>query len=169
MPKYLKSFLMGVLCTAAAAVMIWWALLDHQKPDPGTEIQVEDKQEPLVISPDTVLITPLPSYRTLNGVNVSFRGRKRYVQNMSGRYARNINIVSFCAAGENANKSAVIITWEDGSVETVSTGTTNFRFPAEKRAKEIAIQGYSMHERKVFQDSFRDGVLNWEILYEPVE
>jgi hypothetical protein len=168
MPKYLKPFLMGALCIVATAIMVLWAL-DYKRPDPVDGITVEDKQGALAISSDTVLITALPSYRTLNGINVAFRGKKRYLQKFVGRYAQNITIVSFRATGEHAYKSTILITWEDDSTEIVSAGVTNIRFSAEKRAKEIVVQGYSVHERKVFRDSIRDGVLNWEILYEPVE
>lgn len=169
MPQYFKPFLLGVLCTIAAVAMILWPLGYDAPSKQADDIRGEEKQAALAISEDTVSITSLPSFRSLNGINVPFRGKKRFVQGIAGRYAQNITIAGFRASGENAYKSAIIITWEDGSIELVPAGTANVRFPPEKRAKEIIVQGYSVHERKVFRDSARDGVLNWEIIYEPVE
>lgn len=168
MLQYLKPFLLGALCTIGAVIIIGWTL-GYEMPNRADGIEIEGQQATLAIPGDTVSITSLPSYRTLNGINVAFRGQKRYVQNIAGRYAQHITITSFRASGENAYKSAIIITWEDGSLEVVPAGTANMRFPSAKKAKEIVVQGYSVHERKVFRDSGRDGVLNWEIIYEPVE
>lgn len=168
MPQSLKAFLLGALCTIGAIIIVLW-VLGYEPPNRVDRTEVEGKETTLAISEDTVSITSLPSYRTLSGINVIFRGKERYAQNIAGRYAQNITITSFRASGENAYKSAVIIIWEDGSIEVVPAGTANLRLSPEKKAKEIIIQGYSVHERKVFRDSARDGVLDWEIIYEPVE
>lgn len=164
MSPYGKYFLIGVLCTLLAVAAMFKVLNlgapnSFSTPSPTT----------LAISPDTVVIDRLPSYRTLSGINIAFKGKEKFPQTISTRLAKNLLITSFRATGENAHKSSIRITWDDGTFETVPAGISNRQFPAEKRAKEIVVFGYSVHERQVFHDSSKPGVLNWEIFYEPVE
>lgn len=170
MRQFLKPFLLGVLCTGVIILVVFLTREHEISPGAnGNEPEAEKKQTSLAISSDTVLISAIPAYKTLEGSNIAFRGKQRFQQNIAGCYAKRITIVSFRATGENSYKSAIIIRWEDGSLDLVPIGVTNMCFPPDKRAKEIVVQGYSVHERKVFRDSSRDGVLNWEILYEPIE
>jgi hypothetical protein len=163
MTRHIQSFLLGVVCTIFLLVggfFVWDTYFDG----PG--------QPPIYtnsIPPGTVIIEPLPTYRTLNGINVSFKGEADFQQVIAGRYAQDIRIISFRATGENAEKSSIIIEWEDGTTEIVHAGVSGQNLGAEKRAKQIIVKGYSMHERKVFRDSAKSGTLNWEIHYQPIE
>lgn len=163
MVRLQKLVLPGTLFALAALIIILWSCR-YGVPD------LDRKEEAdLANLEHAVSINSLPSYRALNGINVSFIGEKKYPQPIAGRYAKSIIINNFRAAGEHAHKSAILITWENDSVEAIPAGATGLQLPPDKRAKDITIQGYSMHERRIFHDSARKGVLNWEILYEPVE
>ncbi|MDF2875107.1 MAG: hypothetical protein K0R22_1790 [Sporomusa sp.] len=116
-----------------------------------------------------VTITPMPSLRIIHGIEVPFTGKIELRQAIAGRAARDISVVNFEATGENAEKSVIKIVWENGEIEKVSPGTKNKIFSADKRAVEIIVTGYSMHERRIFRDNSRKGTLTWEIRYEPVE
>jgi len=164
MLQYCKVFLMGVLCTLFLGFAIFKIFHFGTASDISTPMP-----KGLVIAPDTVVIDRLPSYITLSGINVDFKGRGKFPQIISTRLAKNVLITSFRATGENAQKSSIKIIWEDGTSETVPAGISNRQFPPEKLAKEIIVFGYSVHERKVFHDTAEPGMLNWEILYEPVE
>jgi hypothetical protein len=158
----IKPFLLGVLCTMmifAGGYKLW----EYYLPNTAAPITID------TIPPGTVLIDALPTYRTLNGINVSFKGKESFEQPIAGRAAKDIIIVSFKAMGENAGKSTINILWEDGTVERIPAGTMNRRLPSERVAKQITIQGYCVHERKIFRDSSRTGTLNWEIHYQAVE
>ncbi|MCC5466779.1 MULTISPECIES: hypothetical protein [Pelosinus] len=115
---------------------------------------------------DAVTITPL---RVIYGKEVPFEGKIELRQALAGKFAQKIIIVNFQASGEHADKSKINIVWENGEVETVYPGTKDRIFPPEKRAKQITVVGYSVRERRIFQDSNRKGNLSWEIHYEPVE
>lgn len=127
--------------------------------------QTADKQIPA----DAVIITPLPSFRIMNGNGVPFEGKVELRQVISGHFAQKLVVVNFQASGEHGEKSIIKIVWENGEIEKVYSGTRDRVFPPEKRAAEIIIEGYSMNERRIFRDSPRKGSLNWEIRYEPVE
>ncbi|HWR42411.1 hypothetical protein [Sporomusa sp.] len=116
-----------------------------------------------------VSITPLPSLRIIRGTEVPFEGKIELRQAIAGRAAQDISVVNFQATGEHAEKSVIKIVWENGEVEKVYPGTKNKKFIANKRAVEIVVMGYSMHERRLFKDSSRKGTLTWEIRYEPIE
>jgi hypothetical protein len=164
MTNHIRSFLWGVVCAVFLLVGGFFAW-DTYFDGPG--------QSPILttnsIPPGTVIIEPLPTYRTFNGINVSFKGKADFQQVIAGRYAQDIRIISFRATGENAEKSSISIVWEDGTTEIVPAGVSERNLGAKKRAKQIIIRGYSMHERKVFQDSAKSGTLNWEIHYQPIE
>ncbi|MBP2650420.1 MAG: hypothetical protein H6Q74_1245 [Firmicutes bacterium] len=117
------------------------------------------------IPSDTVNIKVLPPRMTLSGKKVVFSGKKTIPQTFVDQLAQEIEIVNFEAEGENAKKSAIKIVWEDGGVDMVSPGTKTLRFSPARRAKEISIIGYSMHEHKIFRDSPQPGTLSWEIRY----
>lgn len=118
---------------------------------------------------DAVTITPLPTLRLIRGNEVPFEGKVELKQTIAGRFAQNVTVVSFQATGEHADKSLLKIVWENGEEEKLSPGTLNKVFPPDKRAVDIVVNGYSVHERRLFKDSNRSGTLTWEIRYEPVE
>lgn len=164
MSPYGKNFMIGAACTLLLVATTFKIF------NAGTTISLGPTETPtLVISPDTVVIDRLPSYKTVNGINVAFNGKEKYPQLVLGTLAKNIVITSFRAEGENAHKSSITITWEDGTIDKISAGVTNRSFPPEKRAKEILVSGYSAHERQLFHDTSKPGILNWEIIYEPIE
>lgn len=115
---------------------------------------------------DAVMITPL---RAISGTEIPFEGKVELRQAIAGNFAKKIIVVNFQASGEHADRSILKIVWENGEVETIFPGTRDRVFPPEKRATQITISGYSVHERRVFQDSNRKGSLTWEIHYEPME
>jgi hypothetical protein len=125
-------------------------------------------QSAAAIPTDTVIIKPLPSLRRISGYQVPFSGKVTLPQAIAGRFAKNLTIVNFAAVGDRAEKSAIKIVWENGEVERITPGTQNKQFAPERRAVEITIEGYSVHERRLFKDSARPGTLTWEIRYEPV-
>lgn len=115
---------------------------------------------------DAVTITPL---RVIYGTKVPFEGKVQLRQAIAGNFAKKLIVVNFQAAGEHADKSKINIVWENGEVETIYPGTKDRIFPPEKRATQITVTGYSVHERPIFKDSNRKGNLTWEIHYEPME
>lgn len=117
---------------------------------------------------ESVTIMPLPHHLALSGVNVEFKGKQDIPLKLEGAYGRSLRIVSFQATGENAHKSRMKIVWKDGATEVIAPGVVDVRFAEDRLVKSIIISGYSMRERKIFKDSSRPGVLNWEIRYEPV-
>ncbi len=125
--------------------------------------------KPFIVPPGAVTIKTLPPLLTLRGDAVPFQGKTELVQKLAGRAAAEIVVVAFAAGGENAHKSAIRITWEDGAVETIPPGARNLIFAPQRRAKSIAVLGYSFHERRVFKDIPKKGTLTWEIRYAPVE
>ncbi|WP_237714758.1 MULTISPECIES: hypothetical protein [Pelosinus] len=124
------------------------------------------EQAETAIPYDAVTITPL---RVMYGKEVPFEGKAELRQAIAGKLAQKIIVVNFQASGEHADKSKINIVWENGEVETIYPGTKDRIFPPEKRAAQITVVGYSVRERRIFQDSNRKGNLSWEIHYEPVE
>lgn len=163
-----KSFAVGALAMLilVAAGSMFFTGKDKSSVIPGTPEKSITEAEDLS---NKVTITPLPSLRIIRGTEVPFKGKIELRQAIAGRAAKDISIVNFQATGEHADKSLIKIVWDNGEIEKISPGTNNKRFSSEKRAVEIVVIGYSMHERRVFKDSSRDGTLNWEIRYEPVD
>jgi hypothetical protein len=160
-------YFLGGIVFAVAIALIGFVGLDRDM-DNRTVVETQiPLEQPIPVG--TVKIETLPTFTTLNGINVAFTGREEYPQPISGKFASNITVVSFRATGENAYKSVICILWEDGSLEIIPAGTSNLRLNPEKRAKQIIVKGYSVHERKVFRDSGRAGTLNWEIHYQPIK
>lgn len=121
------------------------------------------------IPTDAVTITPLPTLRIIRGDKVAFEGQTELKQTIGGIFAQELTIVNFQATGENSDKSYIKIVWENGEIEKLYPGTTNKKFAADRRAAEITVAGYSVHERRLFKNSNRPGTLTWEIRYDPVE
>jgi len=119
----------------------------------------------LQVPPGTVKINQLLPLRNLSGTDVAFTGKVELPQKIVGQFAEEIEIVNFQAKGENAKKSAIKIVWDDGEIDMVPPGTTSYRFLPQRRAKQIILIGYSVHERQIFRDSSRPGALTWEIRY----
>lgn len=159
MAKMLKPFLAGVV-TAVLLAAVWYY---------ATGGQWFQSRQPSSYPPGTVSIKALPPILTSRGIDVPFEGKKEITLPISGKLAQGLVIVNFQATGENANKSAIKIYWEDGAVEIIPPGTTNRVFQPDRRAKQIVIAAYSMYERRILHDLARKGTLNWEIRYEPVE
>lgn len=160
-----KSFAVGALTMLVLAGAAYLLLTGTGKHAPVPENSLTDAED----IAKNVTITPLPSLRIIRGTAVPFEGKIELRQAIAGRAARDITIVSFQAVGEHADKSVIKIVWENGEIEMVSPGTNNKRFSPERRAVEMVVMGYSMHERRVFKDSSRKGTLTWEIRYEPVD
>lgn len=162
MPQNWKPFMLGVVCAILIGAIILFGI-EHRAllPPQPDNLQQQDSMYPPV-SPDAVKIQPL-----LAGA-MKFEGKKEFPQRISGNYARNITIVNFKASGENAHKSYIKIIWMDGSVEVISPGTANLQLTPGKNAQQIIVSGYAMHERKIFKDSPRAGILEWEVTYEGV-
>ncbi|BBB91968.1 MAG TPA: hypothetical protein PKA28_06175 [Methylomusa anaerophila] len=182
MHKHWKPFLGGAVVMLAVVAGVYLFLSKGNPWQPTflkseTPFKQETPSMPEVspnpadinIPPDAVTITPLPSLRILQGDKVSFEGKKELRQVIAGRLAQGLVVVNFQATGEHAEKSAIRIVWENGEVEMIYPGTIDRKLMPEKRAKEITILGYSMNERRVFQDLPRKGSLTWEIRYQPVE
>ncbi|MBP2634382.1 MAG: hypothetical protein H6Q72_289 [Firmicutes bacterium] len=164
MIKSWQSFVLG-------AVIMLLAVLAMNMVYPVTEKQVIP--ETAIINTEDlankVTITPLPTLRIIRGNQVPFEGKVELRQVFAGRAGRDITIVNFQAAGEHADKSLIKIVWENGEVEKLAPGTVNKTFSPDRRAVEIAVIGYSMHERPIFRDASRKGTLTWEIRYEPID
>ena len=160
-----KSFLIGAVTMLVAVTAGYMIYTGTGTGFPGPEKGITDAPVPT----DRVTITPLPSLRIIHGIEVPFEGRIELRQAIAGRAARDVSVVSFQATGENAGKSEIRIVWENGETESIRPGAQNMVFSPDKRAVEIIVIGYSMHERRIFKDSNRKGTLTWEIRYEPVE
>lgn len=156
-----KPLLIAIILAALAVIPAGCGQIAGEAPAPP--------DKPYVVPPGAVAIKVLPPLLTLRGDAVPFRGRTEITPKLAGSMATEIVLVSFSADGENAHKSAVRITWEDGAVQTIPAGAKNLVFPAQRRAKKIAILGYSFHELRVFKDVPQRGTLSWEIRYAPVE
>jgi len=157
-----RSFIAGVglvLVLMVGAYLFFIGPKNASSPSPSEPVET-------AIPFDSVTITPL---RVIRGTEVPFEGRVELRQAIAGNFAKKMIIVNFQAAGEHADRSMIRIVWENGEVETVYPGTRDRVFPPEKRATQITIIGYSVHERRIFQDSNRKGNLTWEIHYEPME
>lgn len=126
-------------------------------------------EAPPVLSPGSVTIKILPPLLTLRGQDVPFRGRAEFPQDLGGKLAGEIIVVSFGASGENAHKSVIKIAWEDGSVESIPAGAANLTLSPQRRARKISVQGYCFHEQRVFKDVAKKGALSWEIRYAAAE
>ena len=159
-----KSFIAGALAMLIVVVIAYMLFLGMEKRATIPENSVADTED----FANKVTIIPLPSLRIIRGTEVAFEGKKELRQAIGGRAAQDISIVNFQATGEHADKSVITIVWENGEVEKVYPGTKNKKFSPEKRAVEILVIGYSMHERSIFRDASRKGTLTWEIRYEPV-
>jgi len=161
MKGYWKSFLCGV-AVAIAILGGVYALVAPAKESgkaPNSVTQINN----------AVVIKPLPTLRMVSGHEVPFTGKVSLKQAIDGKFAKNVTIVNFAATGVNAEKSAIKILWENGEIDRIPPGTQNKQFAPERRAVEIAIEGYSVKERKIFRDSARPGTLTWEIRYQPVD
>lgn len=135
----------------------------------GVPDSLQSSPSPIVETPipfDAVKITPL---RVIRGTEVPFEGKVELKQVIAGKFAQKINVVNFQAKGEHAEKSKLIILWENGEMETIYPGTRDRVLPPERRAAQITVVGYSVRERHIFRDSNRKGYLTWEIHYEPTE
>jgi hypothetical protein len=157
-----KSFIAGVIVVfvlMAGAYSFFVGSKDTSSPSPSQPIET-------AIPFDAVTITPL---RVMRGTEVPFEGKVELRQAIAGNFAKKIIVDNFQATGEHADRSMLKIVWENGEVETIYPGTKDRVFPPEKRATQITISGYSVHERRIFKDSSRKGNLTWEIHYEPME
>lgn len=160
----MKNFLIGAISMLIFVICSYMIFT-------GTDKSINtpsDNTKNTVIPSDTVVITPLPPLLIIRGTDVAFEGKVELRQAIAGRFAKSIVITDFQATGEHSEKSVIKIVWENGEVEKVYPGTKDKRFLSDKKAVEISIAGYSMHERPIFKDSSRKGILNWEIRYEPV-
>ena len=169
MNKLWLSFGLGVLLTAGAAVFFFSQTGSLPAADPVAPGQSGAQAQRTDLRADSVTIRPLAPLRLVSGTNVPFEGRTELPQVIAGRYARGVDIIRFQATGENAHKSYVRVIWEDGTEERIPAGATDHRFAPDRRARQISIVGYSVHERRIFRDSGRKGSLTWEIRFEPVE
>ena len=61
-------------------------------------------------------ITSLPTLRILSGNEVAFEGKTELRQAIAGRFAKNLTVVNFQAAGEHAEKSLIKIHPAKGSL-----------------------------------------------------
>ena len=159
-----KSFVIGALSMLILVVVGYMLFTGMEKSLTIPENNVVDIED----FSNKVSITPLPSLRIIRGTEVPFEGKIELRQAIVGRAAQDIAIVNFQATGEHADKSVIKIVWENGEVEKVYPGTNNKKFSPDKRAVEIVVMGYSMHERRIFKDASRKGTLTWEIRYEPI-
>lgn len=159
-----KSFVAGALTMLVAGMIGYLVFTGMEKSAPP-----EQKSADTTVPADIINITPLPPLLILSGTEVPFEGKVELRQAIAGKAAQNISIVNFQATGEQAQKSSISIVWENGEVETIYPGTKDKQFSPERRAVEISVTGYSMRERRIFQDSRRKGTLTWEIRYEPFQ
>lgn len=167
MLPHVKSFAVGALFTLALVAGLFW--LQQETAGPSARTPAAETPPPQVTAQNIMTVTPLPTLRVLYGQSVPFEGSAAFPQTIAGRFAQNLRIVNFQATGEHAEKSLIKIVWENGQTDTVSPGTVNQTFPPGRRAVEITVTGYSIHERKIFKNSRRPGTLSWEIQYEAGE
>ncbi|CQR72851.1 hypothetical protein SOV_02350 [Sporomusa ovata DSM 2662] len=159
-----KSFAIGALAMLVMIITAYMLFSGTEKRAAIPEKGVEDTED----YSNKVTITPLPALRIVRGTEVPFEGKIELRQAIAGQAAQDITIVNFQATGEHADKSVIMIVWENGEVEKVYPGTKNKKFSPGRRAVKISVIGYSMHERPIFRDASRKGTLTWEIHYEPV-
>ncbi|HMM22249.1 MAG TPA: hypothetical protein PKA10_16130 [Selenomonadales bacterium] len=162
----IRSPLIGGLLGCFLLILIGYVWMAGNSADSG---KAAAPAEQAAVPSDAVTIKTLPPLYTLSGVEVPFEGRAELPLKITGRLAKELHIVGFQATGENAQKSAIRITWEDGGQELIPPGVTNLKLAPDRTAKQISVIGYSMHERRVFKDSSRTGTLSWEIQYSPVD
>ena len=163
-----RSFLLGVFFTLFVMGLLFLVLQGWPFIQAFTSNTIDNTQQiPKLVPQDAVRIQTLPPLLTLKD-SLSFNGKKSFPQKIIGRYAQNIQIIRFNAEGENSHKSTLKIVWEDGTTELFYPGTIMKQLPSGKRAREISISGYAVHERRIFPDSSRPGTLEWEIHYEAV-
>lgn len=162
MVKSWKSFVAGALTMLALGLAGYMFFAGTDK-----NVIPENKPADTVVPSNMVTITTLPPLLILSGTEVPFEGKVELRQTIAGRAAQNISIVNFQASGEHSEKSSIKIVWENGEIEKISPGTKDKKFPPDRRAAEISVIGYSMYERRIFQDLRRKGTLTWEIRYEP--
>ncbi|TWH46879.1 hypothetical protein [Sporomusa sp. KB1] len=159
-----KSFAIGALAMLVIIIVGYMLFTGTEKRTAIPEKNVVDTED----FSNKVTITPLPSLRIVRGTEVPFEGKIELQQAIAGQAAQDVAIVNFQATGEHADKSVIMIVWENGEVEKVYPGTKNKKFSPDRRAVKILVIGYSMHERNIFRDASRKGMLTWEIHYEPV-
>ncbi|MBP2645087.1 MAG: hypothetical protein H6Q75_527 [Firmicutes bacterium] len=170
MPKWLMPFFVriGFVLFFLTATLYFWP---GRVESPMVQAVAIPEGTVLIwrIPPGTVAIKELPTLHNLGGDKVAFSGKKKLPLNFVGCFAREIEIANFEAVGENAEKSYIQIKWEDGKIEKVPPGTKGLHFSPERRAKEIMVVGYCMHEKPIFRDVPREGTLSWQIRYVSVE
>lgn len=159
-----KSFFAGALTMLVLGIVGYMFFVGA-----GQNTVPEPKSAEPAVPSNIISITPLPPLLILSGTEVPFEGKVQLRQAIAGKAAQNISIVNFQATGEQAQKSSIQIVWENGEVENFYPGTKDKKFSPERRAAEIYVIGYSMRERRIFQDSPRKGTLTWEIRYEPFQ
>lgn len=164
MVKSWKSFIIGAVAMLVVVTAAYLLIIGAGKSPAIPENNIANISD----FSNNVTITPLPSLRIIRGTEVPFEGKVQLRQALAGQAAQDITIVNFQATGEHADKSVITIVWENGEVEKVYPGTQNKKYSQDRRAVEILVTGYSMHERRIFKDSSRKGTLTWEIRYEPV-
>ncbi len=164
MVKSWQSFALGALSMLLVVVAVYmlFPVMEKKLHPENSMISNEELA-------NKVTITPLPTLRIIRGNQVAFEGKVELRQALAGRAARDITIVNFQATGEHADKSVIKIVWENGEVEKVTPGATNKSFSPDRRAVEIVVMGYSMHEQRIFRDINRKGTLTWELRYEPID
>lgn len=158
-----KYFLTGALSMFIFVVFSYVIYIEIERNSPSQEKSFDS-----TLNSQAVTIKTLPSLLIMHGTDVAFEGKVELLQPIGGRFAQDIIITNFQATGENAKKSFIKIVWENGEVEKIYPGTKDKQFLG-KRAVEISIVGYSVHERRIFKDSDRKGTLTWEIRYQPIE
>lgn len=164
MVKSWQSFALGALSMLIVVMVVYLVFPGvRNQLNPGNNIINAEELA------DKVTITPLPMLRIIRGNEVPFEGKVELRQVFAGRAAREITIVNFQATGEHADKSAIKIVWENGEVEKIAPGAKSKSFSPDRRAVEIVVMGYSMHEQRIFRDTSRKGTLTWEIRYEPID
>lgn len=164
MVKSWQSFALGALSMLLVVVAVYMLFPVMEKKFNPENSMISNEE-----LANKVTITPLPTLRIIRGNQVPFEGKVELRQALAGRAAQDITIVNFQATGEHADKSVIKIVWENGEVERIVPGATNKSFSPDRRAVEIVVIGYSMHEQRIFRDINRKGTLTWELRYEPID
>ncbi|MEG6586616.1 hypothetical protein [Dendrosporobacter sp. 1207_IL3150] len=165
MLKHWKPYIVGAFTMFIVLIGFYVFFVDPKE----STMHSSPKSIQANIPSDSVTITPLPTLRIIRGERVPFEGKVELKQAIAGLFAQDLVVVNFQVTGENSEKSFIKIVWENGEVEKLYPGTTNKIFSPSRRAVEITVVGYSIHERRLFKDSNRKGTLTWEIRYDPVE
>lgn len=164
MNEFIKPFSYGAAVALVLSLAVYgWFGVGRGNAD----VPFQSAQASLVA--EAVQIKVLPPLLRAAGEAVPFEGTVELPLKIAGDYAQELYIVSFAAQGENAHKSALKIVWADGSQEVIPAGARDIRFTPERRAKEISLVGYCMHERRIFKDLPRKGTMSWELRYAPVQ